>query len=378
MSTNPVNWTKIQLAEKSGEFKPMGDDMSEKPDNEIIIYQTEDGLTKIDVRLDNDTVWLTQLQIAELFKTTKQNISLHINNIFDEGELNVVSVVKEYLTTAADGKNYNTKSYNLDVIIAVGYRVKSQAGTKFRQWATERIAEYLRQGFTMNDEFLKNNGGGLYWKKLLNRIRDIRSSEKALYRQVLELYATSLDYDPKALESVKFFKIVQNKMHFAAHGQTASEVIYNRADADKDFMGLTTFLGSLPSLDEVRIAKNYLNEQELKTLNLLVSGFFDLAEAKAMRREPMRMADWIKILDKFSADFGNGVLADSGKVSHKQALEKAEKEYRKYQVKTLSGVEKSYLETIKSVQKKLGNTTTARKIRVVRTETTKKTPRDKK
>jgi hypothetical protein len=321
--------------------------------NQIVIYQTENGQIKIDVRLQDETVWLNQMQIVALFNSSKANISEHIKHIFEEGEMSENSVVRNFRTTASDGKNYNIKFYNLDMIIAIGYRVHSEQGTKFRQWATERLNEYIKQGFTMNDEFLKNNGGGLYWKNLLNRIRDIRSSEKALYRQVLELYATSLDYNPKALESIKFFKIVQNKMHFAAHGQTASEVIFTRANAEKDFMGLTNFGGSLPTLDEVRIAKNYLNEKELKTLNLLVSGFFDIAEAKALNHEHIYMKDWLKMLDKFSQDFGKGVLIGSGKISHEDAVEKAEKEYRKYQVKTLSPVEKDYINSLKQSYKKL-------------------------
>ena len=239
------------------------------------------------------------------------------------------------------------------MIISLGYRIKSDIATHFRQWATARLREYLIQGFTMNDEFLKNNGGGLYWKKLLSRIRDIRSSEKILYRQVLDLYATSADYDPKSLHSIKFFKIVQNKLHYAAHKQTASEVIYNRADSDKEFMGLTVFAGDLPVLEEVRIAKNYLSEKELEKLNRLVSAYFELAELRAMNQQVMHMADHIASLDKLLFDYGEGVLTNAGKVTHNKAIEKAEKEYRKFQTKTLSSVEKAYLENIKLLEKKI-------------------------
>ncbi|GHU08791.1 toxin Fic [Alphaproteobacteria bacterium] len=320
---------------------------------EIIIYVSEDGLTKIDVKLSNEMIWLTQLQLAELYQTTKQNVSKHIKHIFDDGELDKKSVVNKKLTTAADGKDYNTDHYNLDMIISLGYRINSKIATGFRQWATERLSEYIRQGFTMNDEFLKNNGGGAYWKKLLARIRDIRSSEKALYRQVLDLYATAVDYDPKALESIKFFKIVQNKLHYATHQQTASEVIYNRADSKEEFMGLTVFAGDLPVLEEVRIAKNYLSADELDTLNRLVSMFFEGAELKAKNHQPTYMKDWIKELDKIMSEYGKGVLLDAGKISHEQAMEKAEDEYRKYQAQTLSPAEKSYLESIKVLQKRV-------------------------
>ena len=236
------------------------------------------------------------------------------------------------------------------MIIALGYRIKSPIATNFRIWATERITEYITKGFSINDEFLKQQGGGQYWKELLNKIRDIRSSEKVLYRQVLDLYATSVDYNPKALESINFFKIVQNKLHFATHLQTASEVIYNRSDSDKDFMGLTTFKGDLPVLDEVRIAKNYLSKEELEQLNRLVSAFFDLAELRAMQHQPMKMQDWVKELDDLLGKYGKGVLTSAGKVSHEQAMEKAEKEYRKFQVKTLSEVERNYLDSLKQLE----------------------------
>jgi hypothetical protein len=321
---------------------------------EIIIYEGADGAPGIEVRMQGETVWLSQKQLAELFGTTKQNISQHVDHILKDGELAENSVVKKIFTTANDGKNYNTEHYNLDMIISLGYRINSHIATNFRIWATERLREYIVQGFTMDDERLKNNGGGLYWKKLLSRIRDIRSSEKMLYRQVLDLYATSADYDPKSLHSIKFFKIVQNKLHYAVHKQTASEVIYHRADSDKEFMGLTVFAGDLPVLEEVRIAKNYLSPEELEKLNRLVSAYFELAELRAMDKQVMHMADHIASLDKLLSDYGEGVLTDAGKVTHEKAMEKAENEYRKFQAKTLSPVEKAYLENIKLLEKKVG------------------------
>ena len=319
--------------------------------NQIIMYQTEDGLTKIDVTLEDETVWLNQAQMAELFQTTKQNISYHINNCFKEGELNETSVVKDFLTTAADGKPYNTHYYNLDVIISVGYRVKSLRGTQFRIWATGILKEYMQKGFALDDERLKGNGGGSYWKELLDRIRDIRSSEKVLYRQVLDLYATSIDYNPKAPESVRFFKIVQNKLHFAAHGHTAAEVIYERADAEKLFMGLKSFAGEIPAPKDIGIAKNYLTETELKVLNNLVSGYFDFAEISALERRPMYMKDYINQLDTILSSSNRKLLQNSGTISHTQALEKAKQEYRKYQEKTIAPVEQAYLDTIHDLEK---------------------------
>jgi hypothetical protein len=324
--------------------------------SEIIIYQTDDGQTKIDVRMEKETVWLSQAQMAELFQTTKQNVSLHINNAFAEGELEQDSVVKEYLTTAADGKNYRTKHYSLDVIISVGYRVKSLRGTQFRRWALEVLKEYLKKGFAMNDDLLKKAGGGNYWHELLERIRDIRSSEKVFYRQVLDLYATSVDYDPRTSESLEFFKIVQNKIHFAAHGHTAAEVISQRANAELPFMGLTAFSSEQPTKDEVGIAKNYLTEEELATLNRMVSAFFDLAELRAMQHQPMYMRDWIVELDDFSKRYGKGMLSSAGTVSHQEALAKAEAEYKKYRQKTvgdLSPAERDFLISIKETQKRL-------------------------
>ncbi len=324
--------------------------------NEVIIYEGDNGQPRIEVRIENDTVWLSQSQLAELFGTTKANISIHVKNLFEEGELMKEATVKECLTVQKEGSrevSRHIEHYNLDLIISVGYRVKSDTATKFRIWATQRLSEYLVQGFTMNDEFLKNNGGGVYFKKLLARIRDIRSSEKMLYRQVLDLYATSVDYDPKSLHSVKFFKIVQNKLHYAVHKQTASEVIYNRADSKKEFMGLTVFAGELPALEEVRIAKNYLTAKELEKLNRLVSVYFELAELRAMNRQTMNMGEHIKALDSLLSDYGEGVLIDAGKISHEKAMDKAEEEYRKYQSNTLSPVEGAYLESIKAIEKKL-------------------------
>ena len=318
---------------------------------EIIIYQTDDGLTHIDVKMEDETVWLTQAQLVQLYQTSKSNVSEHIKHIFEEGELEENAVVRKFRTTAADGKNYNTTYYDLDMIISLGYRIKSSIATNFRRWATERLKEYMIKGFTMDDERLKQLGGGSYWKELLDRIRDIRSSEKVLYRQVLDLYATSVDYDPTSAESVRFFKIVQNKLHYAAHGHTAAEVIYQRADASKPFMGLKTFKGEMPVLSDVKIAKNYLNEDELKILNNLVSGYFDFAEVQAMRHNPMHMSDYIEHLDRVLSTTGEKLLEGAGTVSHKQAMEKAEQEYRKYQVETLSPVEEAYLETIRETEK---------------------------
>lgn len=321
-------------------------------ESEIIIYQTEDGMVKIDVRLEDETVWLTQSEMAELFCSSKQNISLHINNIFKEGELQKESVVKEYLTTAADGKQYKTRFYNLDVIISVGYRIKSLRGTQFRIWANSILKEYIKKGFALNDERLKELGGGSYWKELLDRIKDIRSSEKVLYRQVLELYATSIDYDPKSEESITFFKMVQNKFHYATHGNTAAEIIYNRADAEKEFMGLTSFAGDFPTKKDVTIAKNYLSENELKILNNLVSAYFDLAEINAIEHKKMYMRDYIKQLDTMIAGTGKPLLDNSGRINHQQAIAKAESEYKKFVQNNLSPVEKSYLDTIRTIERK--------------------------
>ena len=327
-----------------------------EPDSEIIIYESDDGKPKISVRVENETVWLTQAQLVELFHSSKANVSEHIKHIFEEGELERNSVVRKFRTTAADGKNYSIVHYDLDMIISLGYRIKSSIATHFRQWATARLREYIVKGFTMDDARLKESGGGNYWKELLDRIRDIRSSEKMLYRQVLDLYATSVDYSPKSKESITFFKTVQNKLHYATHQQTAAETIHARADAEKEFMGLTTFSGSIPVKAETTIAKNYLTEDELFRLNRMVSAFFDLAEIKAQEHTRMQMQDWVAELDKFTGIYGKGILKDAGKISHDKAVEKAEKEYRKYQVKTLSPVEESYLDTIKTAQKQVGAT----------------------
>lgn len=326
-----------------------------KEQNNFIIYTSENGKTKVNVKINNETVWLSLDQIAELFQRDKSTISRHIKNIFEEGELQRNSVVANYATTATDGKIYQVDYYNLDVIISVGYRIKSIIGTRFRIWATERLKEYMIKGFSIDDERLKGNGGGNYWKELLDRIRDIRSSEKVLYRQVLDLYATSVDYDPKSEETIKFFKIVQNKLHFAAHGQTASEVIYERADSEKEFMGLKSFKGDFPVWNDAKIAKNYLDENELKILNNLVSGYFDLAEINAMEHKEMRMSDYIKMIDLVLTSGNRKLLAGSGKVSHEEAIEKARKEYKKYQTKLITPIEQEYFNTIKKINDDLKN-----------------------
>jgi len=319
--------------------------------SQILIYQTEDGLTKISVKLEDENIWLSIDQMAALFGRDKSTISRHIKNIFREGELQQNSVVAKFATTASDNKTYQVDYYNLDVIISVGYRVKSVQGTKFRVWATEKLKEYLVKGFTMNDERLKNLGGGNYWKELLDRIRDIRSSEKVMYRQVLDLYATATDYDPKNEASIAFFKMVQNKLHYAAHGNTASEVIYFRVDSEKPFVGLTHFKGRHPTQAEAMVAKNYLTEQELRVLNNLVSAYFDLAELNAIEEREMKMDDFIRELDNILSSAGRKVLDNSGKISHNQAEEKARKEYKKYKAKSLADVEKAYLRTINDLQK---------------------------
>lgn len=323
--------------------------------NQIVIYQTEDGLTKIEVRLENDSVWLSQQQMADLYQTSRTNIVEHIKHIYEEQELDIDSTCRNFRQVRQEGNRQVERDipfYNLDMIISLGYRVKSRIATNFRRWATERLKEYMIKGFTMDDERLKQVGGGGYWKELLDRIRDIRSSEKVMYRQVLDLYATSVDYDPRAEESIKFFKIVQNKLHYAAHGHTAAEVIFDRADADKPFMGLTTFAGDYPTRNDIMVAKNYLNEDELKILNNLVSGYFDFAEIQAMRRKPMYMADYISQLDNILASTGESLLVGAGKVSHKQAQDKATTEYLKYQERTLSPVEQAYFDSIKVLAEK--------------------------
>ena len=317
---------------------------------EIIIYKTEDGLSKLEVKLQDETVWLTQQQMAELFNKSKSTINEHIQNIYTERELKRETTMRKFGNSEFSTKP--TNYYNLDVIISVGYRVKSIRGTQFRIWANSVLKEYLIKGFAIDDERLKGNGGGNYWKELLDRIRDIRSSEKVLYRQVLDLYATSVDYNPKSEESIAFFKIVQNKLHYAAHGHTAAEVIYERADAEKPFMGLTSFSGELPALKDIGIAKNYLKEDELKILNNLVSGYFDLAEISAIEHKPMYMSDYVEQLDSILSSGNRKLLEGAGTVSHAKALEKAKIEYRKYQNNTLSPVEEEYFESLKLVEKK--------------------------
>ena len=318
-------------------------------ENRMIIYTSTDGQTKIDVRLEDETLWLTQSQMCELYQTSKSNVSEHIKHIFEERELDEESVVRKFRTTASDGKSYNTTFYNLDMIIALGYRIRSVIATRFRQWATQRLKEYMIKGFTLDDDRLKKLGGGGYWKELLERIRDIRTTEKVFYRQVLEIYATSIDYDPRASVSQEFFKKVQNKIHYAIHGHTAAELIVERADAEKDFMGLLTFKGTQPTLVEAKTAKNYLDEKELRSMGQLVSGYLDFAERQAERKQPMTMNDWAEYLDRILTMSGEQLLQGSGSVSHAEAMEHATNEYRKYKQRTISEVEQDYLDSIKAI-----------------------------
>ena len=318
------------------------------------MYTTEDGVTKVEVTFDNDTVWLSLDQIADLFQRNKSTISRHIKNIFLEGELSRNSVVANFATTGSDGKRYHVDFYNLDVIISVGYRVKSLRGTQFRIWATNILKEYMIKGFALDDERLKNLGGGNYFDELLARIRDIRSSEKVFWRKVLEIYATSIDYNPKAESSVQFFKQVQNKMHWAAHKHTAAEVIYQRADADKDNMGLTTWSGKRIKLSDVEVAKNYLDEKELDALNKIVTAYLDIAEVHALNQEPMYMKDWLETIDDYLRMTRRDILTTKGTVTHQQALEKAHSEYERYkrnQEYILSPVECHFLESIGELDK---------------------------
>ena len=327
----------------------------EMGDSNIIIYTTEDGLSKIETTFDGDTVWLSIDQMAELFQRDKSTISRHIKNIYSEEELAQEATVAYFATVQNEGNRQVERSicyYNLDVIISVGYRVKSKRGTQFRIWATGILKEYMRKGFALDDERLKDLGGGGYFKELLERIRDIRASEKVFYRQVLEIYATSIDYDPKAEISIQFFQKVQNKIHYAIHGQTAAEVIYTRADAEKEFMGITTFAGNQPTLREAVIAKNYLNEKELRAMGQLVSGYLDFAERQAEREQIMTMKDWAKHLDRILTMSGEQLLSGNGSVTHKQAVERATGEYKKYKERTLSDVEQDYLNSIKILGKK--------------------------
>jgi len=325
-----------------------------KTPNNIVLFKTEDEKIQINVFFEDETVWLTQEQMARLFEKGRSTITEHIGNVYAERELEQNRTCRKFRQVRKEGSRDVERMidyYNLDVIISVGYRVKSLRGTQFRQWATQRLREYIIKGFTMDDARLKELGGGNYWKELLDRIRDIRSSEKVMYRQVLDLYATSIDYNSKSNETVQFFKTVQNKLHYAVNEQTAAELIYSRADAEKEFMGLTSFAGSLPIKKDISIAKNYLEKEELARLNRMVSAFFDLAELKAMEHTPMKMSDWVAELDKFTSMYGKGTLQNAGKISNEKAIEKAEQEYKKYQVKTLSPVEKAYLESIKQVWK---------------------------
>ena len=316
----------------------------------ILFYNDENGNTKV----ENEDVWLNTEALASLFNIDRSGIVRHINNIYKDEELDENSTCAKIAHVGNDDKQiYNTKYYNLDMIISIGFRVNSKKAIKFRTWANKIIKEYMIKGFTMDDERLKGNGGGNYWKELLARIKDIRSSEKVMYRQVLDLYSTAIDYDPKDEKTIEFFKIVQNKLHYATHGHTASEVIYERADSEKPFMGLTTFKGDIPVLQDVVIAKNYLNEEELKILNNLVSGYFDFAEIQAIRHNPMYMKDYIKQLDMILSSTGEKMLNGSGSISHKKAIQKAKAEYRKYQVKTISPVEEEYLNTIKEINNKI-------------------------
>ena len=322
--------------------------------NKIILYQDDNEIIRVSVRFSDEDLWLTQNQLAEIYCTTQQNISQHVDNIYKDGELFTEATNKKFLLVRREGNRQvrrNIDHYNLDTIIAVGYRVNSKKATMFRIWANTILKEYIIKGYVMDDERLKNLGGGSYWKELLDRIRDIRSSEKVMYRQVLDLYATSVDYDPKSAESVAFFKMVQNKLHYAAHGHTAAEVIFERADAEKPFMGLTAFSGDFPTAKDIAVAKNYLSADELKILNNLVSGYFDFAEIQAMRRRPMYMSDYVENLDRILASTGEALLTDGGTVSHTQAMEKAKAEYRKYQAQNLSPVEEEYLQTIRSIEK---------------------------
>ena len=314
--------------------------------NEIVIFETEDKQVKLPVNIENETVWLSANQMATLFERDEKTIRKHINNVFLEREVEKDNNTQKM---RVDGVKQFVSYYSLDVIISVGYRVKSLEGVRFRKWATERIKEYIIKGYTMDDERLKNLGGGKYFYELLNRIKDIRSSEKVLYRQVLDLYATAIDYNPKAEETIRFFKIVQNKFHYATHGNTAAEIIYNRADSNKPFMGLTNFKGELPSINDIEIAKNYLSEEELLMLNNLVSGYFDFAEFQALKHKPMRMKDYINQLDKILSSLDTKVLTNAGTVSHKEAIEKAKIEYQKYQIKELSPIEKEYLNSINKI-----------------------------
>lgn len=331
----------------------MDDEIMNEDNNKILIYTSDDGQIKIEVRLEDENVWLTQNAMAELFNTTKQNISLHIKNIFEEKELDENSVVKQNLTTALDGKKYKTKFYNLDLIISVGYRVKSIRGTQYRIWANKLLKDYLIKGYNLNVDRFKNNGGGVYFEEVLEKIRDIRSSEKVFWRKILDIYATSIDYDAKDEKTKEFFKTVQNKMHYAVHGNTAAEVIFNRVDSEKENIGLTNFKGNMPTKSETEIAKNYLSEKEIDMLNRMVSAYLDVAEINALNMHPMKMKDWIKELDGFLTMTHREILEGAGKISHEKALKKAHEEYDKYMKSHLTQAEKDYLEIMGEDIKKL-------------------------
>ncbi len=317
-------------------------------EKEIAIFKTDKETINVEVIFEDETVWLTQEQMSRMFEKAKSTINEHIKHIFEEGELKEAVAVKKFGNSEFQQKAPNY--YNLDVIISVGYRVKSLRGTQFRQWATKRLNEYIRKGFALDDSRLKQLGGGEYWPELLARIRDIRASEKVFYRQILDIYATSIDYNPRSDTSIEFFKKVQNKIHFAVHGQTAAEVIYSRADAEKEFMGLKTFEGDRPHLKDAVVAKNYLDEKELRAMGQIVSGYLDFAERQAERRQPMTMKDWAEHLDRILTMSGEQLLQGNGSVSHDKAVEKATTEYRKYQQKTLSDVEKAFLDSIKQIE----------------------------
>ena len=325
--------------------------------NNIIIYTSKDGVVKVDTTLEHETIWMNQNELAKLFDTTKNNVSLHMKNIFESGELEESAVVKKFLTTANDNKKYNIIHYNLDAIIAVGYRINSKKATEFRIWATKILKEYMIKGFSLNDEFLKNNGESVYFEELLARIREIRSSEKVFWRKILDIYATSIDYNPKDKLSINFFKTVQNKMHYATHGQTAAEIIFNRVDSNKNNIGLTNFKGKMPTREETEIAKNYLTEEELNVLNRMVSAYLDVAEINALDHHIMTMKDWINELDLFLRMTRKNILDNAGSISHEDALKKAHKEYEKYMQNHLTQAEKDYLEImnceIKELEKEL-------------------------
>ena len=324
-------------------------------ENNVIIYTSNDGKIKVDVNLEYESIWMSQEMMASLYDTTKQNISYHLNNIFKEEELEKDLVVKDFLTTASDGKKYNILHYSLDAIIAVGYRINSKKATEFRIWATKILKEYMIKGFALNDDKMKNNGINPYFEELLARIRDIRSSEKVFWRKVLDIYSTSIDYNPKDKLSIEFFKTVQNKMHYATHGNTAAEVIFNRVDANKEYLGLTNFKGEHPTRSETEIAKNYLTEEELNILNRMVSAYLDIAEINALKRKPMTMADWTEELDNFLTMTRNDILKNKGNISHEQALKKAHEEYNKYIQKHLTTAEKDYIEVLNLELEKINN-----------------------